>query len=384
MENISIYKIWIKLRKQKETKKQETKEEKSELEFEELLNTTGFKEEFKFKEENVADHLFFGEKAEHLKPIKPFNWGDKCWVWVKKENDEQVLSYIKLPALSEFQFIELLIVKYPGKIENTSYKLKFSEDTNSVNDVLNYFDVLEHFNKNKSQPFQLIDIKWKEWNDEGTYPLIHNNNPKKTTDILLSWLLLGPEKEQFPFGDKHSYEILGLMKEDRLVNFSTIKKCFFSLSSKRILIIRDDEGVKEAVITVPGLEIAAWAAVGLMGASELIDELDMIEGKLWEQFEKLKKLEQNQVKKILKDTSNILRKLGFLFRSASFIQRFFSGYPISSVVAGLMMENFSRLTGSEKMILTLKEKLENAYRLYQLYQQYYYFKEMERLESEGT
>jgi len=349
-ENINIYEIYVNLILDDDERSKTLRKELGE-------NNEG----------NFQECLFFGKKSKHLYPVTPFKW--EGVYRLEKKDDKQVLCHSLL-----FDFIEVLVIKFPGVIkDNTLLKSINTETTLKRFPTIENINIADHRKIGEDLPFQLIDIEWKKWEDN--YPSGIDG------DTILSWLLTGTEKnkDKVSFGDKYAYKKLGLCrKDDRLNNLSTLSKCFLSCSSKRILIIRSKD-VKENIITVPDLEIACGAAIGLVGASLLLDRLDDIEKELGELFKLTD--EGKTPYEILEKTSKVLRDLGVVFRRASQIQRFYSGYPISSPITSLLMETFSRSTGSKGMIKALGEKLENAYRLYQLYQQYYYFKEMEKLES---
>jgi len=330
-------------------------------------------------EKEIPKCLFFGGIPSYLNPVVPFKWKGK--VLKVKYNNKHLLSH----ALFFEDTIEVKISKYMGKIENNKLIIP---DNDKVNTKLKKLEKIKLSPKKSSgtksgeergrlpaQTMEVIDIEWKEW---------ERNYPKgiDLKNILFSWLLLEPGRENVKFGEMWSYEKIGLWNKDseKPTNLSTLKNCFLSCSSRRILITRSASEMQPEIITVPTIEITCWAEIGLVGASLLIEELDEIEKELKGLFEQVAQ-KAAKVKTILKGTSKLLKALGEAYRKGSIIQKFFSGYPLSSPVAGLTMETFSRLSGAAGMIKALQEKLENAYRLYQLYQQYYYFKEMDKLES---
>jgi len=324
-------------------------------------------------------NLFFGEEASYLKPLVPFSVEGESF-FIKDKNSIPIFSYSLI-----LDFIRIRIERFSGlikkgdnsfieKIELSSYIKEIIPDDSEL-----------FFKRDKLPTFQLLDIHSNNWK---------NNLPSKfKTSQILNLLLNDFYKSKLSlsdinFGEKYSYKEIGLLnKENKIINLSTLTKCFVNSSSKRAVIFRDKKSVKEEKITIPTLKVATMAAVALVAAGELIKELHKEENSLWNLYLKVKLETDNKNKgkdseKRSKKTHEVIFNVANIFRKASFTLELFSSYPVSSPVAGLTIRTFNQITGAEEMTKALEEKLENCYRLYQLYQQYYSFSMIEKIEQE--
>jgi len=294
----------------------------------------------------------FGKKAPYLQPIVDFSWKGKI---------ENGIAYLK-------QFIKLTV---PSSVECKIEGEKLSDILKNAQSACYQDNFTSPFDDAlQNHPFYIIDLRL----ENGEFLEELNNSNKEVLNLLLNAKI-----SEYDF---EVYEKIGIMKNGLLLNLSSLKKCFLTISPKSVLLIRNN--IPDIIILPSMLEAATMVAIAFVGYSELLDKLDKWDKTILitlESFEK--KNSQNMSKPLQNITKSIKDLIEYNLLSSSLLE-FHMSYVTSSIVAQHFYSTFSEISGLDNIHHSLLTKLQNCERILNHFIDYHQLTNIQKLRGRGS